>query len=218
VSQKRVNAGDPLRISATAWNATLQMVAGRTNPTMRGSNSGSALGPGELWIRNDSGADCDYLDVLGIDSAVFDPAGDAVAEAEFMFSDVAVSGITPVDPDHVGRFAVLMEPIAAGEIGRGLVAGITPAWINVEDAGEAGFADICHGVSTYLSTGMYGSARVLWRAGLGESPGTGEQWAIVLLGTPNWVPGAGLEYQVLQLQDAGGDLLKPGWDYVRMHP
>jgi hypothetical protein len=212
VSQKRVNPGDPLRISAATWNGVLAMMGGRTAPGVSGSNSGSGLGPGEVWICNTSGADRSWSDVLGISGPAFDP-GDEDQLAEFCYGDLSVIGATPSEPGNLGRFAVLLEPIAEGKIGRGLVSGIVPAWLDVADAANADFADIRDGDAASLSTGPTGSAYVLWRAG-----GTGEQWGIVLLGPPA-NPAEVItasEYMIHQLRTTGG-VTAPVWDWARMH-
>jgi len=214
-------SGDPFRLISTGQRPPIS--ARRENaisraaqatkfiqapPTTPVRSRGSAGGV-RVLVRNGSGADRSRFDILGIDDAIFDPD---TALKSFK-REVAVVGDTPDEDDHLARFVVLQEPLASGKCGWGMVAGITPVQINVADAGEADFADIADGVTSYLTTGASGSAYVLWRNGVG----TGTMWAYVLLGTPNWFDSGGAKYQVWQLEDVGGGVLKPSWDYLRMH-
>jgi hypothetical protein len=75
---KKVHPGDPLVISATAYNtfvdaardylARQQDQAQSTRPGARHS--------GVVLVRNDSGSDRSRFDVLGVAGAVFDPTTD----------------------------------------------------------------------------------------------------------------------------------------------
>jgi hypothetical protein len=96
-------------------------------------------------------------------------------EPEFL-SRVALEVTLPSWPDDAGRFVILAEPLAAGEIGRAWASGVCQAWIDVTDEGHR-FADIDDGSSVLVSRGT-GAASILWK----ES-GTGTKWAIVRLGT-----------------------------------
>ncbi len=81
--------------------------------------------------------------------------------------------------EHVGRFVILAEPLADGEIGRAFAHGVCPVKINVEDESHT-FADIEDAQTHYLKSGTSGAAQILW-----AESGTGEVWAIVRLGVPS---------------------------------
>ena len=208
----KVSRGQRLSFRANHWNA----FADAANAHIERQLAGGAGRSVDHWrqgaivpVRNNSGGDLDRYAVLGIGGPIF---GVATPPDDFT-REVAVTGTTPDEDSHVGRFVVLQEAIRSNRVGRGMIVGVTPVRIYVEDADEDRFADVCDGVTGYLTTGASGSAHVLYR----ETQGTGEQWAYVLLGTPNWFNSDGDEYEVWQLQDIGGGVLRPKWDYVRMH-
>ena len=84
--------------------------------------------------------------------------------------------MTPADPTHLGRFAILTGPIPNGKIGQAAVAGVCVAKVDVQ-AEDDGFADIADGSTASLTSGPSGAATILWK-----ETGTGEKWAIVRFG------------------------------------
>jgi len=172
---KKVHAGDPLRIPAATFNTLIDVardhLASRQNSARQ---PGMALPPPGviLMIRNDSGSDRDRFEVLGLDEPVFPPE-DNTADIS---RGPAMSGIYPVDPDHVGAFVVLLEPIAAGSVGRAMIQGAVPVQVDFADAGTNTWADISDGVTANLKAMATGSARILWRTG--EPGDTGIEWCI----------------------------------------
>jgi len=174
-SLKRVLPGDPLRIPAATFNTLIDVardhLANRQNATRQ---PGMALPqPGViLTIRNDSGSDRDRFEVLGVDEPVFPPE-DNTAD---MSRGPVMSCVTPADPDHLGAFVVLLEPIAAGAVGRAMVQGAVPVQVDFTDTDPNTWADISDGVAANLKAMATGSARILWRTG---DPGdTGVEWCI----------------------------------------
>lgn len=126
----------------------------------------------QVLVHNASGADRLIGEVLGIDSATIDPSTDPDG---FQERPVQVEGVTPADPDHLGRFVVLLEDIDDDDTGTALVSG--PVAMKVSGADP--FADINPADPTGSLLGRAkGSARVLW-----HQAGEGNDWAIVLLGT-----------------------------------
>ncbi|MBN2585013.1 MAG: hypothetical protein JXL80_18270 [Planctomycetes bacterium] len=172
---RTVTSGERFRPSARAWNALMKLAqayeGGGMDPT--GMAALGLSNPAPVLVQNDSGADRDEFDVLGIDSALVLPSDGDMPASQFK-SVLAVKGVTPVDPDHLGRFVVLAGPVKAGAIGRGYIAGACPAKINVQDADHL-WAEIKDG-EVRLQSAASGSAVILWR----ES-GTGEKWAIIHL-------------------------------------
>jgi len=173
---KKVKPGDPLVIPAATFNTFVdaaqdflrrQRDIGRTPAAERP--------PFEtVLLKNASGADRGRFDVLGIDGPVFTPTD----SLETFTNGIALVGVTPTAA-HAGNFAVLVEPIQAGQIGRACILGACPVKVNVVSASDT-FADVEPGVTTRLKSGSSGAAaRILWK----ES-GTGEKWAVVRLGNP----------------------------------
>lgn len=170
---KKVQAGQPLDVSAQAWNAFLDNV--RANKFKAHSRAVDPLvelrQSGIVKVRNDSGRDCNRFSVLGIGSPIISPSDNL---REFK-NQVAVSGIEPNHPDHFGKFAILLEPLRIGKIGRAWVSGACPAYVYVEDTCHE-FADVAEGEIAALISRPSGSAKILWRQG-----GTGFQWSVVRL-------------------------------------
>jgi len=171
---KKVTTGSPLTIPAAAYNAFID--AARAEQAHQGDQGvpGQAVPreSGIVLIKNTTESDLDRFAILGIDSPIFTPDE---AEQEFK-NRVALKGVTPDIDDHLGRFAVLLEPLAAGRIGLGMVQGVTPVKVNI-DAVSYRWADLCDAQTGYLEAGNEGSARILW-----IKSGTGVKWAVVRLG------------------------------------
>jgi hypothetical protein len=143
---------------------------GAVNAGSRGSN------PNVFFIENNSGADLDRGYVLGIDTPITTPDADEDRFCE----GIAFEGVEPVAGTHEGKFAVLVEPINDGDLGRAAVAGIVQAKVDIQAETDK-FADI-EGASTLLKSGASG-AKILWK-----ETGTGEKWAVVRLGLPTNLP------------------------------
>ncbi len=175
-----VQPGQDLEISAVDWNAAMDAArahrgAAGIPPTTPALPYG---GRGEVLIKNASGSDRGRNDVLGISDVLYTPTDNLNG---FRTRPI-LEGATPAVADHVGRFVVLLEPIANGKIGRAVADGLAVCQIEVTADGSSGdgpgeYADVADGQADRLAAGGGGSARVLWREG-----GDGLQWAVVLLG------------------------------------
>lgn len=199
-----LNPGDPLPTKASTWNAIL----GAARGYKARSAGGASLEAGDgLAIENTSASDVDRFGILGIDGLVFAPADDL----DSFQSSFAMSGDTPATANHLGKFAVCLEPIPAGEVGRGVIADLIQVQVDVVDEDHA-FADVLDGDNAKLQSSTDGSARIF-----AKESGTGTKWAVVSLqsGAGGALPDPGSLYMVLQLQ--GSPDLVPVWDYVRAH-
>ena len=175
---KKVQRGQALRIPASAYNAFIDAAADYRNRTLgiEGQYKQHDTRTGVILIRNDSGSTQEQFAVLGIDDIVISPDDN---EREFR-NRIVLAGVTPVEDDHKGRFVILAEPIAAGKVGRAVIAGMSAVHIDVADESEEPrFAEVTEGSTASLTAKRRGSASILWRAG-----GTGSQWAVVRLGKP----------------------------------
>lgn len=174
---KKVHPGDPLRIPAVTFNTLIDVArdhqANRQNATRQ---PGAVLPPPGviLTIRNDSGADRNRFEVLGLDDPVFPPEDNT---ADFSRGPI-MSAVIPYDPTHLAAFAVLLEPISDGAVGRAIVQGAAYVQVKIADADVATWADIADGQTGHLVAGTTGSAKIVWRA----SSGTGTVWCVCLLG------------------------------------
>ena len=173
----KVHPGDRLRIQAETFNtmidAAKDFLARQRN--VGGGGPPAPLPPGMVWIRNDSGGHRARFDILGISDSVFSPS----SQADQFQAWPLVAGVTPNGQTHAGRFAVLAEPIASGEIGRAWASGVLPVKVNIEKE-EHRYADVNDGQAGSLKSAAVGAGVILWK----ES-GTGQKWAIVRLGNPS---------------------------------
>jgi len=173
---KKVKPGEPLAIPAATFNtfvdAARDFLARRHQQAQAGTPSGrhNCI----VLVRNDSVFDRERFEVLGIDGSVFDPGTDI----EAFKNHPVMTGVMPVEPDHRGKFVVLLEPVASGELAHAVAAGVVPARINVPDEDYPYYlAEVTNGSPVNLAVAKVGSATILWRQG-----GTGVQWALLRLG------------------------------------
>ena len=170
---KKVQAGQPLKISAEVWNALLDLVRDAKNHKhdQRVESFDPMRQADLIAIRNSSGVSQSEFHVLGLDWPLISPTANL---REFKNS-VAMLGVVPQYPRHFGRFVILAEPLGYDKIGRAWISGVCPARVDVVDECHE-WADIKSGDATTLISRPAGSARILWRAG-----GTGPQWAVIRL-------------------------------------
>ena len=172
----RVNPGDPLRLPAQTFNIfcdTAEEVARMRKQNAAGVPQGRDVNTTLVTIRNDTGGDLDRFSIVGLGDPLIDNSDNL---AEFK-NRITFKGETPDLDAHRGKFAILMEPIADGKLGKAAIAGVCQVLINVGDADHC-FAEIEDGQSGRLLSGASGSAQILWK----ES-GTGVgKWGLVRFG------------------------------------
>lgn len=158
----KVRSGDPLVIPAATYNAFVD--AARDHRERQRSATKDGLPDwrqtGIVLVRNDSGADRERFDVLGVSGPVITPTDNADAFKE----RVAIKGVTPTTA-HAGRFVVLLEPVRADAFGRGCVDGVCVARVKMNDEGHV-FAEAKDGQADKLESGAAGSACLLGARGV----------------------------------------------------
>lgn len=171
---KKVVPGERRRVRADTHNAfvdaavfTRSLAAGLGN----GGGGQSTLRAGQVLVKNDSGSDRDRHDVLSIWGLAITAEDN---EAEFLAGPV-FSGGSSTGFYGFGKFMVLAEPVAAGQIGRAWMSGIFPARVT----GEGTHADTEGGVYSTLRATPFGHAKILW-----SESGNDERWAVVRLVDP----------------------------------
>ena len=120
---KKVKSGDPLAIPAATFNSFVDAAKdfqARQLAQQQGSQPTQKAGTSVIFVRNDSGEDRERFDILGIETPIFTPTDDEDA----FKNQVAVAGIVPTAADHAGKFVILLEPVAAGEVGRACISGV----------------------------------------------------------------------------------------------
>jgi len=179
-SLKKVQPGDPLAVPAAAWNAFVEAAEAhrRGGHDLGGAAKTAGRQSGIVLVKNSSGGDRGRFEVLGLGAPIFDPS-DADALDAFK-QRPAFIGELPASATHASRFAVLLEPVPAGEIGHACLDGICAVQIDVTDAGHD-YADVKDGSAATLVSGGNGAAQILWK-----EAGTGTKWAMVRLGLAVW--------------------------------
>ena len=176
----KVRPGDPLVIPARAYNAFVdaaracrgrELITARNSQTASPTQAGGGTGAGTVLIRNESGADRDRADVLGVAGLAIDP--DANPDA-FLATPV-LTGVVPSEDSHAHRLAILREPAASGALARAVVAGAAPVRVVMNDADDR-FAAVEDGDATQLTSATDTGLTILAR-----QSGTGPRWAVVLL-------------------------------------
>lgn len=170
---KNVLAGEPLVIPAeayNAWNAAARAHLSRKH-NVTASVDRSIRQPEIVRVQNMTGSPVSRFAVLALSQPIVSPDENLL---EFQ-NKVNFEGHVPQAPGHCGRFAILLEPLAADAIGRGVVAGVAPVRLFVDPGQLYDFAEIEPGSTAGLRNVPAGSARVLWV----EPNGGSERWAIV---------------------------------------
>ncbi|MDY7011158.1 MAG: hypothetical protein SVV80_10465 [Planctomycetota bacterium] len=128
---KKVKSGDPLVIPAQTFNTFIDAARDFKQRQRESAQTAQQTfrSSGIVLVKNASGYDQNRFAVLGIDSPVITPTDN---EDEFK-NRLALRGVVPDQAEHVGRFVILAEPLADGEIGRAFTHGLCPAKVNVID-------------------------------------------------------------------------------------
>jgi hypothetical protein len=173
---KKVRRGDPISIKAADFNAFIDAAEAhkKLRRTPLGQPAAKAAQAPRATVLNDSGETLPRFGVLGIDGPAIGP-DDNLPEFQ---SRLTLRGVAPAEK-HAGRFVVLTEPLAHGEIGRGVVSGLTVARVRLDDL-DHDHADIEEDETECLVSSESGAARLLW-VEEGATPGE-EVWAVILIG------------------------------------
>jgi hypothetical protein len=205
---RKVVPGESIQPSAKAWNTfidTSAYVEAQRRVQTADAVAMPALDTGLCYVQNNSGADLDRFNVVGLDVPIILPSDNPDTFA----AHLTFSGLTPTTAAHTGKFAVLLEPCAQGNVATAVLSGVCPVKLNVTATGDT-LADVDDGSAADLKTGASGAAKILWK----ES-GTGAgKWAYIRIGGGGVLtPGTG-KYKVLQLIDTANPGT-PGWDWLR---
>lgn len=187
-----VGPGDTIPLDRITWNAMIG--AGREYARSHPGFGAPALPGGPtvpqtlVLVENATGADLDAFAVLAVAGT---PPVSVVDRPHDVRQMPVLSGSTPAASTNA--FAVLIEPVADGEIGRAAVLGVVPVSIHINDATHAYAAP---GTSTsYLESAASGPAKILWK----ESSGTTRKALVLLQGDYSaGVTGSGTDNHVVR--------------------
>lgn len=173
---QKVRTGENLVIKASTWNAFIDAANfvkdERQNRIGKGLKSG--VGAGVVLIKNAESETRDRFTALVLNDIAVPPSAN---EDEFISCAPVFIGQKMTDEREGKPYAILLEPIAAGEIGRAMVFGIVPAKVSIQDADDQYAVPTPNSSSGALQSDSTGVARIVWKAG-----GTGTQWCLLQLG------------------------------------
>ena len=96
---------------------------------------------------------------------------------EYGYETQTFKGVFPAADYDGGPFAIAAEPIKKGEVGKGVLIGVIPAQVIINDA-DAEYAEPIPGEAGEMQTADTGTARIVWKGG-----SSGKQWCILQLGS-----------------------------------
>lgn len=178
---KKVQPGEPLDLfPASLYNSMLDVVAWfkATQGASDAPNGQAIPDPSRqiVLIRNDSGATRKAGEILGIKSASVYTLTSAL-DAYKAIDEPFLVGEMPEFPKHIGRFAILLDSPASGQMSRAIISGFAVVNLEVAELTHR-YADVKDSVYTKLITRSFGGAEII-KKGLTE---TGDQWALIRIG------------------------------------
>ncbi|AQT67955.1 hypothetical protein STSP2_01107 [Anaerohalosphaera lusitana] len=168
---RKVKSGEPLNIPAQTYNTFID--AAQDYKSRQLNTEGTArLTPENQFIlvKNETNQTCPRFSVVGINGPVIEPG----ADIDGFVNSIALKGELPSEQSK-GRFAILLEPAAPGQIIRAAISGICCVRIEVYDESHS-FAQPIAGDASRLQSSENGSATILWK-----EAGTGLKWSLVRL-------------------------------------
>lgn len=138
-----------------------------------------------IRVKNQTGQDLPANSIMALDQPIFLPEKSLGAFRR----EVTFRGTIPRVPTHLGKFCVLRQPLAIGQIGEAYVDGVCIAKVEIHDPRHT-CCDVSEGDTDDLSSmANGGSAEILWQDGSLDADtekdegGTKVRWCIIRLGT-----------------------------------
>lgn len=174
-SFKKVQAGQPLEVPASVWNALLDVArhAKQSQHDQAELARTNRRQTSYALVRNQSGVDLDRFAVIELGWPIIAPSDN---ELEFK-NRPSFQASLPSDSTG-SRFGVTIEPIASGAIGIAAVAGVTPVKLAAASALYACAQPIAG--ATNMQSVPHGPASLLWA----EST-AGNCWAVIRIDQSN---------------------------------
>ena len=165
----------PFSLSAGTWNAHNRATEIVLGDKFSQFASRSLRTPIErIDVENTTGEDLPAGSVVGLDEFTIDPAAEF---DEWNNGTPCIKAVEPDVDDHRSKFAILLEDVADGAIGKAAIAGAVRCLVDMNSATDR-FAAPTTGEYEKLSSGGSGAEI------LAVETGTGDKWAIVRLGLP----------------------------------
>ena len=173
---EKVKAGDTVVIKASTWNAFIDAAnfAKEQRQNQRGKGLRSGIVTGVVLLKNAESEARDRFTAMVLNDIAISPSAN---EDEFVSCPPVFIGQKMTEEREGKPYAVLLEPIAAGQVGRAMVLGITPAKVSIQDAEDEYAVPTAGSSNGALESSSTGVARILWKAG-----GSGTVWCLLQLG------------------------------------
>ena len=175
---RKVQTGQPLVIPARAYNAFVDAAVAerRREQTQGGGLLADAMPRGLVLVRNDSDLTIEPYHVLAISGVLVEP-GEGDHERTF-HSRTPLTGVVATEGSSPMALVLATQPIKAGELGRCVLTGVTPARVFVNNELDT-TCDLAPDETVLTSTPM-GGVPILWK-----EVGVGEKWAVIEMGRPS---------------------------------
>ena len=182
----KVRQGEAVSIKAATWNSFLDAAefARRARRLVGAQAVPSGFGGNMVYVRNKCGETIPRFGAVVLADAVIphDAASEDIECETPAFDGVPADGGGESESEEesekeVRPFAVAVEPIADGEIGRALALGVTPAKVEIVHEEDLCAEPVPGSTSGAMRSTNVGYARIVWK-----EDGTGEKWCFIRLG------------------------------------
>ena len=183
---EKVHQGEAVNIKAATWNSFLDAAefAKRARRLVGAEAVPSGFGGNMVYVRNKCGETIPRFGAVVLADAVIphDAASEELECETPAFDGVPAEGGEESESEEEGEkevrpFAVAVEPIAEGEIGRALALGVTPAKVEIVHEEDLCAEPVPGSTSGAMRSTNVGYARIVWK-----EDGTGEKWCFIRLG------------------------------------
>ena len=183
---EKVRQGEAVSIKAATWNSFLDAAefAKRARRLVGAEAVPSGFGGNMVYVRNKCGETIPRFGAVVLADAVIphDAASEELECETPAFDGVPAEGGEESESEEEGEkevrpFAVAVEPIAEGEIGRALALGVTPAKVEIVHEEDLCAEPVPGSTSGAMRSTNVGYARIVWK-----EDGTGEKWCFIRLG------------------------------------
>lgn len=169
---EKVTKGKPFDAPAIVWNGFIDAAnTNQANQINQGTENARALNPsGVVLVKNQSGLTIPRFGVVVVNQALLSPASAAFKNDTPVFQALRYqySSIWKV-------LGIMQEPLKNGRIGKALVCGITPAVVNIVNAGRYAVPDLDN--PFVLKSAHEGAFKIAW-----QPSGSGEQYCMLAVG------------------------------------
>ena len=192
---EKVRSGEAVSIKAATWNAFVDAAnwVKEAKQNSLGAGARSGIGGGIVAMKNMEDTAYPRFSALVITGVAVSPSAN---EDEFVSCPPVFEGQRMIAEREGMPYAVLLEPVEAGRIGRAMLLGLTPAKVVINSADDKYAVPKVGSDAGALESSATGVARILWKAG-----GSGTQWCVLQLGGAG---GGGSDERVAMCKVTGG--------------